>query len=357
MMIIVRELNDACERNDIQHVRKILKAFTINDLNRAEKYEKNTALNIASHHGYHEIVRLLLEHGDLMTKRNQDGSTPFNQTKDEKTKEIFARYQRVLPRFTGDLFEWTVAYREPAIKRPQIRQYLARNHFINGSFTNIARRYVRCYLALEGFPTEEIDQLESIGYTSADEFICAYTSTSRFHKYINRHLATYALTYFDSSFDISTPYSFIYYLLSIVAMILNSIRFRISFTGHVYRDMLMTQEDLYKYVVGSRVLNTAFLSTSKNRTVAEIFAGIQEYETSSKQDSTHVNVLCIYKIRNRTTAYDIEQLSNIQAESEVLVFPFSAFHATHVQKTPSGSVEIDLDECEEEQWSDDDDDA
>ncbi|CAF2963797.1 unnamed protein product [Rotaria sp. Silwood2] len=355
MREVVRKLHRACKHNDIQHVRDILKSFTIDDLNKAEKYEKTTGLNIASYHGYHEIVRLLLEHGDFMTKRNQDGFTPFSQAKDQKTKEIFSQYQRVVPRFAGDLLEWTVAYREPAIKRAQIRQYLAHIHFISGSFARISYRYVGCYLALEGFSTEEIDQLESIGYTSTDGFICAYTSTGRFHKYINRHLATYALTYFDSSFHISTPYSFIYCLLSIVAMILNDIRLRTSFIGHIYRGMLMTQEDLYKYVVDSRILNTAFLSTSKNRTVAEIFAGIKEYEISSTQDSTQINVLCIYRIRNQRTAYDIEQLSNIQAESEVLIFPFSAFHVTRVQKTSCSSVEIDLEECDEENWSDNSD--
>ncbi|CAF3404300.1 unnamed protein product [Rotaria sp. Silwood2] len=351
---VIKKLHDACEHNDIQHVRNILQSHTIDDLNGVEKYEKTTALNIASYHGHHDIVQLLLEHGDLMIKKNRDGLTPFSQAKDEKTKKIFVQYQRVLPRFAGDLLEWTVTYREPAIKRAQIRQYLTRNHFISGSFESISRRYVCCYLALEGVSSKEIDQLQSIGYTSAHKFICAYTSTGRFHEYINRHLATYALTYFDSSFDISTLYSFIYCLLSIVAMILKDMRYQRSFTGHVYRGMLMTQEDLYRYVVGSHVLNTAFLSASKNRIIAEIFGGIQGREPSSTQDPACVNVLCRYDIRNLTTAYDIEELSNIPVESEVLIFPFSAFTVTRVQKTSSGSVEIDLDECRIAEWSDDD---
>src|SRR6202034_289321 len=111
----------------------------------------------------------------------------------------------------------------------QIREHLARNHFIIDSFTIVSRRYVCCYLALEGFSIEEIDQLEKIGCTSVDGFISAYTSPMPFHKYINRHLATYALAYFDSSFDMSTPYSFIYCLLSVVASILHTIRYRKSF--------------------------------------------------------------------------------------------------------------------------------
>jgi hypothetical protein len=355
MRTVVRKLHGACEYNDIQQVSDILKSFTIEDLDRAEKDEENTALNIASQNACHEIVRMLLEHGDSMMKRNRYGLTPFNQAKDERIRQIFAQYQHPLPRFAGDLLEWTIAYREPAIKRAQIREYLARNQFVSDSFEAISRRYVCCYLALEGFSTKEIDQLESIGYTSVDGFIRAYTSPMCFHKYINRHLATYALAYFDSSFDMSIPYSFIYCLLSIVASILHTIRFRTSFIGHVYRGMLITQDYLDKYVVGSRILNTAFLSTSTNRTVAEIFAGINKDDTSPAQSSSHVKVLCTYAIRNRKTAYDIEHLSNIQSESEVLIFPFSAFHVIRVQKTSSGSVEIDLNECDEGKWSDDDD--
>jgi hypothetical protein len=77
----------------------------MDDLNKTERYEKNTALNIAFYDGRHEIVRMLLEHGDLMMKRTPDGITPFSQAEDEQTKKTFAQYQRLLPRFSGDLFE------------------------------------------------------------------------------------------------------------------------------------------------------------------------------------------------------------------------------------------------------------
>jgi hypothetical protein len=354
-MTRVRNLHFACENNDIRQVSNILKLVTMRDLDRVEEYKKDTALNIASSHGHHEIVRMLLEHGDFMMKRNRDGRTPFSQAKDEHTKRTFAQFQQIAPRFAGDLLEWTVAYREPAIKRAQIRQYLTRTHFIDQDFDTVSRRYVRCYLALEGFSSEEIDQLETIGYHSVDAFIRAYTSPMRFYEIINRHLAKYALAYFDSSFDTTVPYSFVHCLLSIIAMIIHKIRPGASFIEEVYRGMLMTREDLYKYVVGSQVLNTAFLSTSKTRLVAEIFAGINEYQTSPTHDPRQVNVLCSYKIRNSKTAYDIEQLSNIGAESEVLIFPFSAFRVARVEQTSPNIVKIDLDECDEQLCTDDND--
>ena len=218
-----------------------------------------------------------------------------------------------------------MAYREPAIIRAQIREYLARDQFISDSFGAISRRYVRCYLPLEGFSDLEIEKLESKEYTSIDGFIQAYTSPMRFHKRLNHHLATYALTYFAASFDTSIPYSFIHCLLSIVASILHNIRFRPSFIGHVYRGMLITQEHLDRYIVGSRILNTAFLSTSRDRIVAEIFAGIAGDHTSSTPDPSYVKVLCTYRIRNTKTAYDIEQLSNIRGRARSVDISFFGF--------------------------------
>jgi hypothetical protein len=347
----VRKLHFACERNDIQQVSDTLKLLTIRDLHRVEKYENNTALNIASYRGHHQVVRMLLEHGDFMMKRNRNGGTPFSQAKDDRTKRTFVQFQQIAPRFAGDLLEWTIAYREPAIKRAQIRQHLSHAHFISQSFETVSRRYIRCYLAIEGFTLEEIDQLETIGYTSVDGFIRAYTSPMRFYKIINRHLAKYALAYFDSSFDITIPYSFVHCLLSIIAMILHEVCFRSSLKGQVYRGMLMATVDLYKYVVGSQVLNTAFLSTSKDRLVAEIFAGINEHQTASTHDSSQVNVLCSYTIRNSKTAYDIKLLSKIDSESEVLILPFSAFRVARVERISSNIVRIDLDECDEKYWS------
>lgn len=118
--------------------------------------------------------------------------------------------------------------------------------------------------------------------------------------------------------------------------------------------MRISQTDFDRYIVGSRILNTAFLSTSTDRSVAEIFAGIDADQPASVHDSTEVKVLCIYTIRNRATAYSIKELSAIDGESEVLVFPFSAFHVAAVRKGSSGIVEVDFDECAQEHWTEDD---
>jgi len=354
MKSVIEKLHTACKHNYVQQVRDILESYTMDELNSFEKNENITALVIASQRGYFEIVQLLLEHGDSMVNRNHHGLTPFSQARNEQTRQIFVRYQRPLPRFAGDLIEWTKAYREPAIKRAQIREYLARDQFIFKPFKSISGRYIRCYLALDGFSSIDIDKLEKFEYTSVDGFIRAYTSASPFHKYVNQHLATYALNFFNSSFDPLIPYSFIFCLLSIVATILHNIRSQPSFIGRVYRGMLIAQKDLDKYIVGSRILNTAFFSTSEDRIVAEIFGGIHSDDSSFQQDSSHIKVICMYKIRNPRTAYDIQKLSLIDSEKEILIFPFAAFYVTRVQRIAPDVMEIDLNECNIEIWQEDD---
>lgn len=69
---------------------------------------QTTALHIASEHACYEIVQPLLERGDCMMKRNRHSLTPFNQSKDERIRRIFAQFQRPAPRFASDVLEWTV---------------------------------------------------------------------------------------------------------------------------------------------------------------------------------------------------------------------------------------------------------
>ncbi len=66
------------------------------------------------------------------------------------------------------------------------------------------------------------------------------------------------LGHFDPLFKIDITYSFVHCLLTIISVIANDIHFRKSYTGVVFRSMLMKREDIYKYIVGSKVLATAF---------------------------------------------------------------------------------------------------
>ncbi|CAF0920605.1 unnamed protein product [Didymodactylos carnosus] len=118
--------------------------------------------------------------------------------------------------------------------------------------------------------------------------------------------------------------------------------------------MLMTENDLGKYQTGSQIMNRTFLSTSKKLTVAEFFAGEGQKNSFRKTpDRMHIqiSVVCQYKIRNIRTALDIELMSNILDEQEVLITPFATFNVTNVKRhdpttNPSVLVEIELEEYE-----------
>jgi hypothetical protein len=108
------------------------------------------------------------------------------------------------------------------------------------------------------------------------------------------------------------------------------------FTGQVYRGVVMSEEDLFKFVVGSRIMNTTFLSTSKDKDVAEIFSGKKKEKLA---------VLCTYFIhgkKDRRTALNIENISWFPPEREVLILPLSAFYVQSVQKSSDNSRSIEM---------------
>ncbi|CAF1422781.1 unnamed protein product [Didymodactylos carnosus] len=118
--------------------------------------------------------------------------------------------------------------------------------------------------------------------------------------------------------------------------------------------MLMTENDLGKYQTGTQIMTRTFLSTSKKLTVAEFFAGEGQQNSFRKtSDRTHIqiSVVCQHKIKNTRTALDIESMSSILDEQEVLITPFATFNVTNVKRhdpttNPSVSVEIELEEYE-----------
>ena len=165
----------------------------------------------------------------------------------------------------------------------------------------------------------------------------AYTVESDFYVKLNRDLAT---SHFDQgkNFGITFFIDFFY----------NHPAFKdLSYKGKVYRGMCMTHDDMKQYSVGKKVMNKAFMSTTKNRYVAEQFAknGLSD---RVKQYGGHVKLssLCVYEILNDRTGLDIESISEYRHEEEVLVGPYSAFIITTIRQIASNYVEIDLRECE-----------
>jgi hypothetical protein len=91
-----------------------------------------------------------------------------------------------------------------------------------------------------------------------------------------------------------------------------------------FRGMNITSQDLKAYEMGKIVITRSFLSTSKNREMAEFFLGFGDI-------INHPPVICIYKVSNPRSSLCVELFSDFPEEKEVLIVPFIAFEITAVK--------------------------
>jgi hypothetical protein len=113
----------------------------------------------------------------------------------------------------------------------------------------------------------------------------------------------------------------------------------------------MKQNNLKSYSIGNHILNKSFVSTSKNRSIAQLFAGNRQENISSDDHSIKIPVLLKYTIKQNETGIDIQHLSMIPDEEEVLILPFSVFQVKNRIESTSDTlstilVEIHLEECQ-----------
>ena len=240
-------------------------------------------------------------------------------------------------RFLGDLHEWAVAYRNPAQVSQNYRQLLSDPLRMadDTKLQDFYFKYIRVYFVESSLVTRLFQQ--GVRENDIRHFVQAYTSTDAFYATVNRHLAAHVLFYFESTLCDTVDYQLVKCLIDFVALLIY--REELSpyiFAGIVYRGMMVSPEDLHRYVVGSRLMNTTFLSTSKNRDVAEMFSGENEDQLA---------VLCTYEVHsknNRRTAILINCISKCPDENEVLLLPFSAFHVAAVKRSTKKSEPIEI---------------
>jgi hypothetical protein len=116
----------------------------------------------------------------------------------------------------------------------------------------------------------------------------------------------------------------------------------------------MTTNHLKHYTIGAHILNRSFVSTSKDPSIAQMFAGNILQETSNLHGLTSVSVLLKYIIKQNETAIDIEHMSTVEDEKEVLILPFSVFRIKNRIENNAEKcyIEIDLEECEDNEQID-----
>ncbi len=245
-------------------------------------------------------------------------------------------------RFLGDHHEWTIAYNNPAQVSDNYRQFIIDPLRINTDtkLQDFYYNYIR-----SRFKDSYVISLFKTGATENNvrNFIKAYTQSGLFSITLNHQLAANVLFYFESTLDDAVDYQLVKCLIDFVALCIYRQELQsYSFVGTVYRGIVMSEEDLVKYVVGSRIMNTSFLSTSKDKQVAEFFSGKGQQKFA---------IICTYVIHNknnRRTALDISTLSCFPHEREVLILPFSAFHVESVTRSSDYSKPIEMTFVEDE---------
>ncbi|CAF1308470.1 unnamed protein product [Adineta steineri] len=361
------DLYKSCKENDINKVKKYLRNINIKILNECIR-NSSTALHIACYNGHNEIVQLLLKAGASRTIRNHPYDlTAYEEARTQSTKDLFRMNLDNNERdciFSNDIYiEWMTTSRNPHKKRNYLREKLNQlqtysNYEIDEVYKELAE-HMYAYIDTLTL-SNHIKQILKQYFTQMKEtcdpvyIIKVYTSTTSFHKYYNEYIAQHGIDFFDPfSVDIHVDYAIMKSLMKTIAIIMYDKSFsKYRYCGKTYRGMLLTEENLEKYVVHSKIMNKSFLSTSKSKEIAEAFSGCEQEKflrkTPDKQ-AIHISVLCTYIIKNSETALNIETISErISDEEEVLILPFSIFEVKSVQKSPTNIVQIELEEVPDE---------
>ncbi|CAF2019860.1 unnamed protein product [Rotaria magnacalcarata] len=335
----------ACRNGLIDKVREQLSNMTLAEIDQIQA-NGSTALHAASYYGHAEIVKLLLDSGASRSIENeQHKCLPYDEAEKEEIKKLFIR-ETASNRFADDgsgHIDWMKC---DAAAESLASDYRYRHSGFGWKSKNIDHRLK--YIKEEMGHTDNKEVKRFIEQTQSDPFnlLKAYTVESPFYIKLNRDLAT---THYDRGTNFGLTY-FIDFFYNHPAFN------KLSFKGKVYRGMCAVQDDLKEYCVGGKIMNKAFMSTTKDRAIAEQFA-IKNVTDRKKQHGENVklSILCTYEIINDRTGLNVERLSEYRHEKEVLVGPYSAFIIIVIRKVSDSYVEIHLRECEKVNDQDDDD--
>lgn len=380
---IIDSLYQLCKENQVDRVRSILpKIGNINIINKIQTPSGSTCLHVASYYGHRNMVEILLDYGAQHSIRNiRHNLTPYEETTSDEIKQLLIERQKFLAESDYNRIEWSMIGDDLLEKRRQFLRAIDlykdydNHHLISKLLVEVIEYYINERLIhknnhediwknditmeqiaiLEKYFEEAIAKQDYLTY-----FIKAYTLTNFFYRILNQDLALHILEYIDQTRTFSSNYRLVNCLVHIVTLLIYHPNLpQYEYKGVCYRGMRITQHDLNQYKLNQHILNRAFLSTSKDPSVAEMFAGVGQQSqmryTPPRQDHSPLqySCLCRYLIKQKSTAININELSARPDEEEILIIPFSVFkvidikqHFQHDQ-TASISIEIELEECED----------
>ncbi|CAF2048823.1 unnamed protein product [Rotaria magnacalcarata] len=328
---------DACRENNISSVENYLKTMTVEEINRIEP-NGSTALHVAAYRGHEKIVELLLQKGASYLTINKYNLTPLGEAKTDKIRQLIRRRMNK-KRFVSDSVEWILQTNDADYQAHEYFKKLesyGKDPQFHKLIIYIRKNYLEKDLQdVDGINTIKEYFDKAINEKDPAYLLTAYTAETGFYTTLNVDLAKLHLENLTNEENLSRAYY--------IGIVARHPKFdTLSFTGEVFRGMMITAGDVTKYKIGTRILTKTFSSTSKQRHVASTF-----HEKKTDKDD-RLSAICIYQIRNKRTAFDIQRLSLFAYEEEVLILPYSAFKIIDVihNKEHSPQIEIKLRECE-----------
>ncbi|CAF0747257.1 unnamed protein product [Adineta steineri] len=336
------------------------------------------ALHVASFCGHSEIVQFFLTDSAFTSLATTSPQlTLVDQLKRAEIRRLVVTasslhdFREEIP--DNNYIVWSINGESLVRKGREFREqidlyktYDNQHHLITKLLIEIVEYYLNEYLIQQDyFSKDNIEKVKDCFTKAIEEqnylkyFIKAYTFANNFHHVLNKHLALYILHYFDTQPYTSTPaeYRLINCLAHIVTLLINHPDARQhKYKGITYRGMLMSPNDLKPYRIGNYILNKSFMSTSKDLAVAQMYAGsgqkIVLRRNSNHRDPSEVSVILKFTIKHDDTGVDIEHMSMIEDEEEVLILPFSVFQVKDRIENGSntdspGLIEIYLEQCED----------
>ncbi|CAF4795492.1 unnamed protein product, partial [Rotaria sp. Silwood1] len=280
------DLYIACRDGDFYLVEGLLASMSVEQINSIE-FDGSTPLHIASSNGHARIVELLLN-TEVVSRsfRNQYNLTAYDEAQSEEIRRLFKR-KNGAARFCdgmqdqGIQIEWMKA--DPSVQ--QVVAWELKNHKWPWHKKPGLDEWVNCIR--QKYLDGSLKDMKGIGlirffYQNAQatndpvQLIRAYTAETQYYKILNERLAQlHELHESDNWWGHQD-------LLDI--MLSHPSLDRFTYIGTTYRGMRIMQHDLKLYSVGTSLMNKAFLSTSKDRAVAEAFGdscGIQDGKFSA----------------------------------------------------------------------------
>lgn len=170
----------------------------------------------------------------------------------------------------------------------------------------------------------------------------AYTTPFNFDKIINSHCIEVLPGLLRVPLNLENTLSAsIFYLIASFNFD-PMLRPKYAFTGRVYRGLTMSVDYIRTYRKNELVVNRAFVSTSRNIEVANMFAGYDQssqYRRAQTHSYLQSAVRLTYQIRRvETRAINITSMSVFStAEEEILLMPISVFRVTDIRSDANGS--------------------